>query len=137
MIEREGTLFTWLDISGAVYRVLKREVTDEDGEPYEIYKTPWADRLTTGDISIRLYQIGEREIFGTNAFEQRFIVAVTGGINNQGEVEEIIKKVYKTLHERVINGVLIRKRVGSGNVQDFSTSETIEYKGEFYYVNWN
>lgn len=137
MIERDRTLFTWLDIAGAVYRKLSDEVKDKDGKSYPIYKTPWSDKLTKGDISIRLYQIGEREIFGTNTFEQRFIVAVTGGINNQAEIEEVIKKVYKTLHNRVINGVLISKRIGSGNLQDFSTSETIEYKAEFSYVNWN
>lgn len=137
MIERDRTLFTWLDIAGAVYRKLSDEVKDKDGKSYPIYKTPWSDKLTNGDISIRLYQIGERELFGTNTFEQRFIVAVTGGINNQAEIEEVIKKAYKTLHNRVINGVLIRKRIGSGNAQDYSTSETIEYKAEFYYVNWN
>lgn len=137
MIERDRTLFTWLDIAGAVYRKLSDEVKDKDGKSYPIYKTPWSDKLTKGDISIRLYQLGERELFGTNTFEQRFIVAVTGGINNQDEIEEVVKKVHKTLHNRVINGVLIRKRIGSSNAQDYSTSETIEYKAEFYYVNWN
>lgn len=133
MIDEETTYFTWFDIAGAIYRKLKKEL----GEDIKIFKTPYADEINTGKPIVRFYSLGEREIFGSGIFEQRFEVAVSGGNSYQKELEEISYKINKALHKRVINGVLIRKKSSTNNGQYQLSTEILEYRTEFNFINWN